>query len=88
MTAGFNPEVLAALKKWQRRLDEAKFDDEPVYVTPEEMVELRAAAALNDIEKERLGIPTPPAGVIGDFIGTPVVVDRDKAAAQRSRWRT
>lgn len=89
MASAERPNLADVLAAWKRLKDQADYDNEPIYLTPEEMVLLRADTALIEVEKELLGIYSPPAwaqGAMG-FIGTPVIVDREKAAAQRARWR-
>lgn len=67
------------LKAVKARLDGAAYDGDPVYVSHDEMAALR-----------RLSVPTEPTlatlGCIGSFVGRSVVVDPEKAAAQRASW--
>lgn len=82
-------DLLAELREWQRQIDEVKFHAEPtIYVTPEEMVQLRLMITREEAERELLGIPTRmPTGTLESLLATPVVVDREKTAEQRARWR-
>lgn len=72
--------------KWGRRLKDAAYHSEPVYVSAEEHDELSATATEEP--------PDPYAGgaighflgqPMGHFLGQPVIVDEAKAAVQRAR---
>lgn len=69
--------ILAEMKALKRRIDEADYDNEPLYVTMAELAELR-----------RLFGSKPPHDPVRppQFYGKPVIVDPEKAAEQRARW--
>lgn len=78
--------VLDELRKWVRLVDEAKEATEPLYVTHEELEELRRLAA-RMAGKEPLNARLA-LGTIGQFIGLPVIVDDERATARRQEARS
>lgn len=74
------PTARKAAEEWVRRLDGARYRDEPLYVTPEEFRELKVMEGEWLREEMLRPHPMPKA-----LAGYPVVVDAAKAAEQRGR---
>jgi hypothetical protein len=80
--------TVGELAAWKRRIDDAQLRTEPVYVTHDEYRQLRELEAARQQEED------PRRGLAGDGIlrsgvigvwwsGVPVIVDDEKARAQR-----
>lgn len=72
---------LEEIQAWWEKVQDAEFVREPLYVTPEEFADLkwRFSPPPRPVE-DRLPFALDPY-----FMGTPVIVDAEKAREQRER---